>query len=498
MSGRPQPRKGRSRNNHSYNNGGSRDSGHRYAQQSDYDSDAINNSYAVQPSEDNVPEEDETVTYAPTTRTNYELNMSVLKRYYVKDLRSIPLTCSFVRLYEWSSATNSWELRDTEGPMFLCECEPKISRSGLELPQSTLFVLNRRSMINFKIDLSKVEMYEATNEKFLSVKMESDTNEPGKAYGFHLHSSEEKEGGDSQSQFSMDSPDWGLIESHWQKARAGRLEASYEQTVLSSVAAPVVANNEQAAPAPWASLGAFGEQINSAIMAPTKTSQPSMPSSPSSTIPLPEILFEAAQTQLDLISSFRLWLNKHKPVGFSSNVHNQLESILDQYKNRMDDLKSRFREPTQLKRESQDQEDAIPTDSWKLQVYQKQETSGKPALLITIGSHSPVEVEFENRDELHSAMGNNYLGYITKVFQAFEQAENDLIQLLMMSREIEEERDALSQPPEETVQQHIDLLKEYNDMKDIGQQLIGLIAENKGLSIGALYEDGQYGVTADD
>lgn len=35
-------------------------------------------------------------------------------------------------------------------------------------------------------------------------------------------------------------------------------------------------------------------------------------------------------------------------------------------------------------------------------------------------------------------------------------------------------------------------------MKDIGQQLIGLIADNKGVSIGALYEDGQYGVTADD
>lgn len=263
MSGRPPPRKGRSRNNHSYNNGGSRDSGHRYAQQSDYDSDAINHSYAVQPSEDNVPEEDESVSYAPTTRTNYELNMSVLKR-YVPGLRAIPLTSSFVRLYEWSSTTNSWELRDTEGPMFLCESEPRFSKSGLELPQSTLFVLNRRSLTNFKIDLSKVEMYEATNEKFLSVKMEAGNNEPGKAYGFHLHSTEEKEGGDSQSQFTMENPDWSLIEAHWQKARAARLEAGYEQIVSSSGAS--VANNEQA-PAPWASLGAFSEQSEGSSLA---------------------------------------------------------------------------------------------------------------------------------------------------------------------------------------------------------------------------------------
>lgn len=55
-----------------------------------------------------------------------------------------------------------------------------------------------------------------------------------------------------------------------------------------------------------------------------------------------------------------------------------------------------------------------------------------------------------------------------------------------------------SQPPEAIVQAHIRLLKEYNDMKDMGQQLIGLIAENRGTPIGKLYEDGQYGVTTDD
>lgn len=55
-----------------------------------------------------------------------------------------------------------------------------------------------------------------------------------------------------------------------------------------------------------------------------------------------------------------------------------------------------------------------------------------------------------------------------------------------------------SQPPEAIVQTHIELLKSYNDVKDVGQQLIGLVAENRGVPVGKLYEDGEFGVTADD
>ncbi|KAM7203126.1 Swi5 domain containing protein [Rhypophila sp. PSN 637] len=52
--------------------------------------------------------------------------------------------------------------------------------------------------------------------------------------------------------------------------------------------------------------------------------------------------------------------------------------------------------------------------------------------------------------------------------------------------------------PKEIVQRHIRLLKEYNDMKDVGQQIIGLIAENRGVQIKTLYEGEDYGVTAED
>jgi hypothetical protein len=46
-----------------------------------------------------------------------------------------------------------------------------------------------------------------------------------------------------------------------------------------------------------------------------------------------------------------------------------------------------------------------------------------------------------------------------------------------------------SQPAAETVKTHIKLLHDYNDIKDVGQALIGMIADNRGVRIGELYEE---------
>lgn len=54
------------------------------------------------------------------------------------------------------------------------------------------------------------------------------------------------------------------------------------------------------------------------------------------------------------------------------------------------------------------------------------------------------------------------------------------------------------QPADTTVNNHIQLLRRYNKTKDVGQQLIGLIAEDRGVSIRTLYHDGDYGVYPDD
>lgn len=54
------------------------------------------------------------------------------------------------------------------------------------------------------------------------------------------------------------------------------------------------------------------------------------------------------------------------------------------------------------------------------------------------------------------------------------------------------------QPAETTVDEHIRLLRQYNKTKDVGQQLIGMIAESRGVPVGDVYREGDYGISADD
>ncbi|KAJ9144414.1 Swi5-domain-containing protein [Coniochaeta hoffmannii] len=60
------------------------------------------------------------------------------------------------------------------------------------------------------------------------------------------------------------------------------------------------------------------------------------------------------------------------------------------------------------------------------------------------------------------------------------------------------EASAVRGPPGEIVHNHIRLLGQYNEAKDIAQQLIGLIADNRGVPVGSLYQDDRYGVGPDD
>ncbi|TLS25117.1 hypothetical protein PpBr36_07953 [Pyricularia pennisetigena] len=57
--------------------------------------------------------------------------------------------------------------------------------------------------------------------------------------------------------------------------------------------------------------------------------------------------------------------------------------------------------------------------------------------------------------------------------------------------------------PGEASSQEIDrtrseLLQRYNELRDIGQQLIGMIAEQRGVPIRTLYESGEFGVGPED
>lgn len=54
---------------------------------------------------------------------------------------------------------------------------------------------------------------------------------------------------------------------------------------------------------------------------------------------------------------------------------------------------------------------------------------------------------------------------------------------------LEEVSKDLKFPAAETVKNHIKLLHDYNDIRDVGQGLVGMIADNRGVRIGELYEE---------
>ncbi|KAL1850992.1 hypothetical protein Daus18300_012726 [Diaporthe australafricana] len=70
--------------------------------------------------------------------------------------------------------------------------------------------------------------------------------------------------------------------------------------------------------------------------------------------------------------------------------------------------------------------------------------------------------------------------------------------VLQKRQELEKGQSCLKQPAETTVDNHIKLLRQYNKIKDVGQQLIGLNADNRGVLVRSLYEDDHYGVGPQD
>lgn len=46
----------------------------------------------------------------------------------------------------------------------------------------------------------------------------------------------------------------------------------------------------------------------------------------------------------------------------------------------------------------------------------------------------------------------------------------------------------------EVIKAHIQRLHRYNEVKDVAQGLMGMVAEARGVRIGELYEGGEFGV----
>ncbi|CAD6499746.1 BgTH12-03854 [Blumeria graminis f. sp. triticale] len=68
-------------------------------------------------------------------------------------------------------------------------------------------------------------------------------------------------------------------------------------------------------------------------------------------------------------------------------------------------------------------------------------------------------------------------------------AEVDRTRMILASRTQE-----LRAPAADTVRMHIELLHAYNEIRDVGQGLIGMLAEQQGVRIGSLYENFGVGI----
>ncbi|KAK3328101.1 Swi5-domain-containing protein [Cercophora scortea] len=202
----------------------------------------------------------------------------------------------------------------------------------------------------------------------------------------------------------------------------------------------------------------------------------------------PTILVATVRAQLALVDSFRRWMHEDLKDEWKKygDIFSTVSSRLDSYRQWLLDAEQN---PTS----------AVPQPvPWGVRARVQPGSSGLTILVTGTRPNDQFEIFAKDKMEVEYLLSDRYFGCISKMCQGFSQAEKDIATMLQIAQETEQEQSKLSQAPELTTQTHIRLLKEYNDIKDIGQQLIGLVAENKGVRIGTLYESGQYGVETED
>lgn len=95
----------------------------------------------------------------PPSRTNYEVNLSVIKR-YAPNISSIAYLHPYAVVYVFSSISNQWEKYGVEGTLFVCRLSPMNGAKD----EYSAFVLNRRGLNNFSLDLRSTAQIEPDGE----------------------------------------------------------------------------------------------------------------------------------------------------------------------------------------------------------------------------------------------------------------------------------------------------------------------------------------------
>lgn len=151
----------------------------------------------------------------PATRTNTELNLSVLRRYNPSILTILSIAANAV-IYLFTPSAQQWEKSGVEGTLFVCEQAPPSSAVDAGY---CVVVLNRRGLDNSILDLAQAQDVEVTPELLI---MRFQEGEEQKVMGIWIH--EDK---DDTREINA-----GLIQQCWEKvtSKKGQYTASGEAT----------------------------------------------------------------------------------------------------------------------------------------------------------------------------------------------------------------------------------------------------------------------------
>lgn len=138
---------------------------------SDYDTDAANytDNAAYQ-----LP-----ITAPPPNRTNEELNMLVLKRWY-PEVEQIIAIAPFAVIYTCNPETGIWDKdkTDIQGTLFVCQTAAEDGG----YPGYKAIILNRRHMENWELELISTENIEVADEFVICTVLETAVTEEGEGY----------------------------------------------------------------------------------------------------------------------------------------------------------------------------------------------------------------------------------------------------------------------------------------------------------------------------
>lgn len=124
-----------------------------------------------------------TVPFPRQTRTNGELNLSVLRRHNVA-VESILSIAPYAVVYVFTSPTQQWEKSDIEGTLFVCQLSAEEMKPEAE--RYAVMILNRRGLQNFTAELLNGEDVEIT-EEYVILQVNEGKQEP-QIYGIWIFS----------------------------------------------------------------------------------------------------------------------------------------------------------------------------------------------------------------------------------------------------------------------------------------------------------------------